>query len=100
MTLDQARRLQREKFLVQGSGISGFQLIEIDACELAKAEKHFLFKGLLRGDGFDLLGRKSVGRDGRHVLRGVMRVGPAGSAIERMRACAEAEIRFAAPVFK
>ena len=75
-------------------------MVEIDAGELAEAEEHFLFVSLVDCYGFELLDRKFSGLDRGYILSGVVRVRPARRTVERVGACSEAEVRFAAPVFQ
>src|SRR6266581_2984632 len=80
--------------------ILGLDARQIDAFELAQAEKKLFIERLLRGDFFELLDRESPLLDRRSICGGIVSVGPAQAAVEGMRAGAEAEIRFAAPIFE
>ena len=67
-------------------GVVAFDLREIDSVELAEAEEEFFFEGLLGCDWLDLLARRNSLLDHGDVLRGIVDVGPAGFAVEGMRA--------------
>src|SRR5260370_537675 len=55
---------------------------------------------VLRGEPFEWLEGNFAARERRNVRGGLVRVGPALGSAERVRSGAEAEVRFAAPVFQ
>jgi len=64
---DESGGFERRKFCAQCRGVRRFELVEIDAGELTKAEEHFFFVGLVRRYGFDLFGGKFARLDRRDV---------------------------------
>src|SRR5208282_3045298 len=73
---------------------------KIDALKLAQAEEKLFVQRVPGSDGLDLLARGKPALDARHVTPGIVDVGPARGAVERMRPGAKSEIRLAPPVFQ
>jgi hypothetical protein len=65
---DESSGFERRKFCAQGRCVGGIEFVEIDAGELAEAEEHFLFVGLVDCYGFELFDRKFPGLDRGYVL--------------------------------
>src|SRR5580704_5608826 len=81
-------------------GVIAFDAGQVDAVKLAQAEEEFFFQRLLRCDWLDLFAWGNSLLDHGSVLRGIVDVGPARLAVEGVRAGAEAQVRFALPVFQ
>ncbi len=45
---DESGGFERREFCAQGRSVRRFELVEIDAGELAETEEHFFFLGLVR----------------------------------------------------
>src|SRR5215475_142288 len=100
LAFDKPGGFEGREFAFEGVRVRRCDRVEIDAGKLTQAEKNFFFMGLPRGYRFYLLSRKLPGFNGRDVLSGVVRVGPASCSAERVGPGAKSEIRFAAPIFE
>src|SRR5258707_11532163 len=98
--LNQAGGFERWKAIFHRHTVVGLQAAEVNACELTKPEEEFLFERVVGRDCFQLFDRGASGGDRLNVGGGVVRVGPSLCAREGVRACAEAEIRLASPIFE
>ena len=80
--------------------VIAFDSSEIDSTELSQAEEKLLFQSLRGRNSFDIFAERNPPLDARDVLRRVVHIRPSPLAIEGMCAGAEAEVRFAPPIFQ